>query len=177
MPPRHPSSSPPGARPPERDASAELVNQLTQELTQLRRELAQAEHKALIARRAMHLRVKELGRVAPLTSVLRQVLDASDTALVACLPDRCLWNAAFARLWGLTTPALETEDHDSLMAALMSLAREPRQFLEEMQVLEDTPHSPRRVALQDGRVIEVESLHTPAESRQGRVLRWRQVKA
>lgn len=136
----------------------DLVNQLTQELSEARRTLARAELKLGRASRSLETRTQELAEARAALSLLLATLDSTTDGLLALghFGRAMHYNARFIEMWAIPPDKLEGLTEPALLALQLAQVKDPEGFLQLSEARKARPDEEHRsvVELSDGRVYE-----------------------
>lgn len=140
------------------DGLADLVNQLTQELSDSRRRLAAAQQKLGTTGRSLEVRTQELTEARAALSLLLATLDSTTDGIIALgyFGRAMHFNARFVDIWRIPQEKLPGLNDGAMLAMQLSQVKDPEGFLAEIEAQKAHPEEPRccRVELCDGRVLE-----------------------
>ena len=135
-----------------------LVNRLAQELAQMQRTLAAAQHKLGAASRTLEARTQELTEARAALALLLGTLDASQDGILAVgyFGRAMHYNTRFVEIWNIPADKLEALNDAALLAMQLTQVKDPAAFLASVHAQQAHPDEEQSgiFELTDGRILE-----------------------
>ena len=140
------------------DVLPDLVNRLTRELSELRREFASVSRKLGTTVRTLEGRTQELTEARAAVALLLATLDSTTDGIIAMghFGRAMHYNARFVQMWGISQDKLPTLNDNALLALQLAQVKDPAAFLEQVEARKASPESEQAslVHMTDGRVLK-----------------------
>lgn len=158
----------------------DLVNRLAQELAQMQRALAAAQHKLGTATRSLESRTQELTEARAALALLLATLDATQDGILAVgyFGRAMHYNTRFIEIWRIPQDKLAALNDAALLAMQLAQVKDPAHFLESVQAQQANPDEAQSsiVELTDGRILERKVIPQRVRGKRvGSVTCWRDV--
>ncbi|HTH79071.1 MAG TPA: hypothetical protein VL593_08845 [Ramlibacter sp.] len=158
----------------------ELVNKLAQELAQMQRTLAAAQHKLGTATRTLASRTQELTEARAALALLLATLDATQDGILALgyFGRAMHYNTRFVEIWNIPQDKLASLNDSALLAMQLAQVKDPARFLDIVQTQQANPdeHQITIVEMTNGRVLERHVIPQRVRGKRvGSVTCWRDV--
>ncbi|MBG9389514.1 PAS domain-containing protein [Caenimonas aquaedulcis] len=136
----------------------DLVNRLTRELSELRRESAAVARKLSTTARTLEGRTQELTEARAAVALLLATLDATTDGIIAMghFGRAMHYNERFVQMWRIAPDKLPTLSDSALLAMQLAQVKDPAGFLALAEACKASPEREQSslVHMTDGRVLQ-----------------------
>jgi len=144
------------------DGLSALINRLTRELADVRRELMLSTQKLGTTRHTLQGRTQELTEARAGLALLLAAMDATWGAVLAKgqFSRALYYNTRFVETWRIPADQLATLDDGALLTLQLAQVKDPAAFLAHIELRKLHPDEPQltRVEMIDGRIIECHAI-------------------
>ena len=141
---------------------AELVNQLTRELSEARRLLTAASQRLSSTTRSLDVRSQDLTEARAAVTLLLATLDSTSDGILAIghFGRAMHFNSRFIEIWGIPGDKLSVLTEGALLGLQLAAIRDPAPFLQWQAARKAEPDGSHSclAELHDGRILECRAL-------------------